>query len=176
MDFSDIILKRQSCRKYDPQRKVEESKLEKILTAAHFSPSACNSQPYFITVCKGEVAKKVAKETQKMGRNGFTADADVMLVLSENDYNERAGKAAEEMKNDFRSLDIGILSAYITAAAAEEGLGSCILGLFDNDNIKEICSISGDVRLCISIGYPASDDVLRDKVRKPQDELIKILD
>ncbi len=176
MDFSDIIIKRQSCRKYDSSRKVEDSKLEKILLAARLSPSACNSQPYFITVCKGKMAKAVAAETQKMGRNGFTADADIMLVLSENDYNERAGKAAAEMGNDFRSLDIGILCAHITAAAAEEGLGSCILGLFDNDNIKKLCSISGDVRLCISIGYPASDDVLRDKVRKPHDEIIKILD
>ena len=176
MNFSDIIINRQSCRKYDPSRCVEDAKLEKILKAAHMAPSACNSQPYLITVCKGEMAKKVALETQKMGRNAFTADAQVMLVLSENEYNERAGRAAVEMKNDFRSIDIGILSAYITAAAAEEGISSCILGLFDNENIKRICSLDGDVRLCVCLGYADKDDALRQKVRKPQEELIKIME
>lgn len=176
MNFSDIIINRQSCRKYDPSRVIEDCKLEKILKAAHLSPSACNSQPYFVTVCKGQKAKEVAAQTQKMGRNQFTENAQIILVLSENDYNEMAAKASQEMKNDFRSIDIGILCAYITAAAAEEGISSCILGLFDNDNIKQICSLSGDVRLCISLGYAASDDVLREKRRKPQEELIKVVE
>ncbi len=68
MNFTEIAENRQSCRNYDPTRDVENEKLEQILESARLSPSACNGQPYFITVCKGKAAKKVAKAT---GGNGF---------------------------------------------------------------------------------------------------------
>jgi nitroreductase len=61
MDFIEIAKTRQSCRQYDPSRAVEREKLDSILEAARLSPSACNGQPYFITVCQGETAKRVAK-------------------------------------------------------------------------------------------------------------------
>ena len=51
MDFSEIALTRQSCRSYDAERMVESEKIEAILETARLAPSACNSQPYFITVC-----------------------------------------------------------------------------------------------------------------------------
>ena len=60
MNFTEIANARQSCRKYDPNRTVEQEKLDRILESARLSPSACNGQPYFITVCKSEAAKKVA--------------------------------------------------------------------------------------------------------------------
>ena len=63
MNFCEIAEARQSCRSYNPNRDVEAEKLEKILEVARISPSACNGQPYFISVCKGEAAKKVAKAT-----------------------------------------------------------------------------------------------------------------
>ena len=74
MNFSEIAKVRQSCRKYDSTRVVESEKLEAILNVARLSPSACNGQPYKITVCKGDAAKQVAKATQSMGLNGFSSD------------------------------------------------------------------------------------------------------
>lgn len=174
MDFSEIAKMRQSCRKYDTNRKVEEEKINSILEAARLSPSACNSQPYFITVCKGEVKNQVAKATQGMGMNKFATDADVILVISENNYSKSAALGAKIKHNDYRSIDIGILSAYITAQAASIGIGSCILGWFDNDEIREVCELSNDVRLVITLGYASSDDKLRIKNRKDNSELFKI--
>jgi len=174
MDFLEIAKMRQSCRKYDTNRKVEEDKLNSILEAARLSPSACNSQPYFITVCKGEVKNQVAKATQGMGMNKFATDADVILVISENNYSKSAAIGAKIKHNDYRSIDIGILSAYITAQATSLGIGSCILGWFDNNKIREICELSNDVRLVITLGYASSDDKLRIKNRKDNSELFKI--
>ena len=67
MNFSEIAENRQSCRSYDPNREVENEKLENILKTARLAPSACNGQPYQITVCKGENAKNVALATRGMG-------------------------------------------------------------------------------------------------------------
>lgn len=74
--------------------------------------------------------------------------------------------------NDYRSIDIGIVSAYITAEATAQGLGSCILGWLDSDKIKEICDLDGEVRLVICIGYAKADDKLRAKKRKDLTELV----
>lgn len=165
MNFTEIARNRQSCRAYDSTKEVEEEKICAILETARLSPSACNAQPYHITVCEGESAREVAKATMGMGMNKFAADAPVMMVISEDSYNATAALGAKVKRNDYRSIDIGILSAYITAEAEAQGLGSCIIGWFDEKKIREICSC-GTPRLVISIGYAKEEDALRDKKRK----------
>lgn len=176
MNFNEIAAARQSCRSFDKTKPVEVEKLEAIINSARLSPSACNGQPYFLTVCKGEVAKKVAKATMGMGMNKFTADAPVQIVISEMPYTRTAALGSKFKGNDYRSIDIGIVAAYITAEATAQGLDSCILGWLDSDKIKEICDISGTVRLVISIGYQTKDYKLREKKRKDLNDLTKTLE
>ena len=176
MNFTEIAETRQSCRSYDPSREVEAEKLERIIETARLSPSACNSQPYRITVCKGDIAKRVAKATQGMGMNKFATDAPVMLVLSENSYNATAALGARMKKNDYRSIDIGILAAYITAEATAQGLSTCILGWLDDNEIRSICGTDGATRLVITLGYAKSDDPLRTKKRKDMGELVTVME
>ena len=173
MNFSEIANARQSCRSYNTNREVEKEKLDKILETARIAPSACNGQPYYITVCKGEAARKVAKATQGMGMNKFASDAPIMLVISEMPYVASAALGAKVKKNDYRSIDIGILAAFITAEATAQGLGTCILGWLNDSDIREICSIDGTVRLVITLGYADENDKLRVKKRKNIDELAK---
>ena len=173
MNFTEIAEKRQSCRSYDSTQMVENEKIDCILAAARLSPSACNGQPYQITVCKGETAKKVAKATQGMGMNKFATDAPVLIVLSEKPYVKTAALGAKVKNNDYRSIDIGILSAYITAEATAQGLGSCILGWLEDAKIREICGLDGAVRLVITLGYATEDDKIRAKKRKDLAELVK---
>lgn len=175
MNFTEIANNRQSCRNYNPNKAVEQDKLERILETARLSPSACNGQPYFITVCRGENAQKVAKATQGMGMNKFVTSAPVMLVISEKPYVATAALGAKVKNNDYRSMDIGILSAYITAEATAQGLSSCILGWLDDDKIREICDLDGAVRLVICLGYASDDDKLRTKKRKDIDKLVKFI-
>lgn len=176
MNFTEIAQTRQSCRSYNPDRAVEQEKLDRILASARLAPSACNGQPYLITVCKGDAAKRVAKATQGMGMNKFASDAPVMLVLSEMPYVKTAALGAKVKGNDYRSLDIGILAAYITAAATAEGLGTCILGWFDDAKLREICALDGAARLVISLGYPKDGDPLRGKKRKDMEKLVRVME
>ena len=176
MNFTEIATTRQSCRSYNPDRAVEQEKLNAILAAARLSPSACNGQPYHITVCKGDAAKRVAKATQGMGMNKFASDAPVLLVLSEKPYVASAALGARVKGNDYRSIDIGILAAYITAEATAQGLGTCILGWLDDAEIRTICDLDGTVRLVITLGYAKDDDKLREKKRKELDELIHVVE
>ena len=171
MDFLEIANTRQSCRSYDPDRDVEQKKLDAILEAVRLAPSACNGQPYHLTVCRGRAAKDAAAATMGMGMNKFAADAPILLVISEKPYVKSAALGAKVRGNDYRSMDIGILAAYITAEATAQGLGSCILGWLDDDKIREICHLDGAVRLVITLGY-AKDEPLRNKKRKAMDELV----
>ncbi|MBE5956870.1 MAG: nitroreductase [Lachnospiraceae bacterium] len=175
MNFTEIAKNRQSCRNYDLARPVEEEKIQAILEAAKLSPSACNGQPYFITVCQGEKAKSVAKATQEAGMNKFATDAPVMLVISEMPYVKTAAFGAKVKGNDYRSIDIGIAAAFMTCEATAQGLGTCILGWLNDKKIREICGIDGAVRLVISLGYAAEDDKLRNKKRKTLEELTKTI-
>lgn len=172
MNFREIALNRQSCRSYDPGREVEEEKLTAILESTRLAPSACNGQPYHLTVCRGETAKQVAKACMGMGMNKFATDAPVLIVISEEAYVKTAALGAKLKHNDYRSIDIGIAAAYLTAEAAAQGLGTCILGWLDSEKICGICNLKGAVRLVITLGYAKENDKLRTKKRKDLDELV----
>ena len=170
MNFMEIAENRQSCRSYDAGKDVEEEKLQAVLKAAQLAPSACNGQPYKITVCKGDTAKEVAAACAGMGLNKFAPQAPVQLVISEMPYVKSAALGAKLKKNDYRSIDIGILAAYITAEAAAQGLGTCILGWLDDGKIRSLCDLEYPVRLVITLGYAAEGDKLRTKKRKDLSE------
>ena len=172
MNFMEIAENRQSCRSYDAAKEVEQEKLDAILRAAQLAPSACNGQPYKITVCKGDAAKAVAAACAGMGMNKFAAQAPVQLVLSEMPYVKSAAVGAKLKKNDYRSIDIGIVAAYITAEAAAQGLGTCVLGWLDDSKIRDICDLEYPVRLVITLGYTGDGDKLRTKKRKDLEELV----
>ncbi len=172
MNFIEIAEERQSCRAYDPAREVEKEKIDAILKAAQLAPSACNGQPYHLTVCTGETAKKVAKATMGTGMNRFVADAPVMIVISEEAYVPTAALGAKIKGIDYRTIDIGIVSAYITAEAAVQGLGSCILGWINDEAIREACGLERPVQLVICIGYAKEGDKHREKKRKTLEELV----
>ena len=176
MNFSEIAKNRQSCRYFDNAKQVEDEKIQAILESAILSPSACNAQPYHFTVCKGEKAKEVAEATRGMGMNKFTADVPVMIVISEEAYNKTAGVGAILKDNDYRSLDIGIACAYLTAEATAQGLETCILGWLDDKKIRKICDLKHPVRLVVALGYPKENYELREKKRKSFEELVTVIE
>ena len=174
MDFLEIANERQSCRAYDEERQVEPEKLERVLEAARLAPSACNGQPYLLTVCTGENAKQVALATRGMGgMNKFAVQAPVCIVVSEAPYVKSAALGAKVKNNDYRSIDIGIMTAYLTAEATTQGLSTCILGWLNDEKIRAICGTDSPTRLVITLGYAKAGDPLRKKVRKSKAELVK---
>ena len=173
MNFLEIAQARQSCRSYDENRPVEEEKLNAILEAARLAPSACNGQPYHFTVCRGETAKEVALATRGMGgMNKFAVQAPITIVISEKPYVKSAALGAKIKNNDYRSIDIGIAAAYMTAEATAQGLDTCILGWFNDKKIRALCGLDHPARLVITLGYAKQGDPLRNKVRKELSELV----
>ena len=172
MNFSEIAQYRQSCRSYDREKMVEDEKLQAVLASARLSPSACNGQPYHLTVCTGDTARKVAAATMGMGLNQFAAQAPILIVISEKPYVRTAAVGAKLKGNDYRSIDIGIVAAYLTAEASAQGLSTCILGWLDDAKIRDICGLDAPVRLVITLGYAKEGDKLRPKKRKPMEELV----
>ena len=95
-----------------------------------------------------------------------------MIVVSEQPYVKSAAMGAKLKNNDYRSIDIGIATAYLTARATELGLSTCILGWLDDAKIRELCDLDQPVRLVITLGYAKEDDKLRQKKRKELSELV----
>lgn len=170
MNFMEIARARQSCRAYDETRAVEPEKITAMLEAARIAPSACNGQPYHFTVCRGNTALEVAKATAGLGMNKFAVQAPVLIVVSEKPYVKSAAMGAKVKGNDYRSMDIGIAVAYLTAEATAQGLSTCILGWLDDGKIRQICGLTHPVRLVITLGY--GKDAPREKKRKPLTELV----
>ena len=171
MNFMEIAQTRQSCRAYDETRAVEAEKIHAMLEAAQLAPSACNGQPDHFTVCRGNAALEVAKATTGLGMNKFAAQAPVLIVVSEKPYVKSAAMGAKVKGNDYRSMDIGIAVAYLTAEATAQGLSTCILGWLDDEKIRKICGLDQPVRLVITVGY-AKDETVRPKKRKELSELV----
>ena len=176
MDFLEIAKARQSCRSYEENCSVEPEKLQRVLEAARLAPSACNGQPYQLTVCTGEKAKEVALLTRGMGgMNKFAVQAPVCIVISEAPYNRTAALGAKVKGNDYRSIDIGIMTAYLTAEATAQGLSTCILGWLDDEKIRAAIGTEHPTRLVITLGYAREEEKLRPKKRKELGELVRFV-
>ena len=176
MDFLEIASTRQSCRSYEENKPVEQEKLDAVLEAARLAPSACNGQPYHFTVCRGQAAKDVALACRGLGMNKFAVQAPIAIVVSEKPYVKSAAMGARVKGNDYRSIDIGIAVAYLTAEATAQGLATCILGWLDDKKIREVCGLDAPVRLVVTLGYAKEGDILRKKVRKDLDELASFIE
>lgn len=174
-DFYKLVANRQSTRAFDPEKKVDRETISRILEAARLSPSACNAQPWhFIVVDEPQLRDKVADATASkiLRMNHFTKQAPVHILVVEEKVNISSGFGGLVKDKQFALLDLGIAATHICLAAQAEGLGSCILGWFAEDKVKELLNIpkSRRVILDIIIGYPAQE--LREKKRKKFDEVV----
>lgn len=170
MDFSELILLRQSVRRFD-HRSVEGEKLMKCLDAARLAPSASNSQPWsFIVVDEPELRKKMAHTTYTtiVGFNRFVLHAPVILAIMLEKPRIITELGMRLKNKEWPLIDIGITAEHFCLQAAELGLGTCMLGWFDEKKVKELLHIPKEknVALLIAVGYPVADYTLRKKKRK----------
>src|SRR5690554_5498472 len=175
MDFLELVSSRQSVRGFDRERHVEKEKLERIIEVARLSPSACNAQPWsFVVVDEPELKNKVADaaSSRVLGMNHFTKQAPVHLLLVEEKVNLSSGIGGWIKKKDYAQLDLGIVAAHIVLAAQEEGLGTCIVGWFDEEKVKGLLNIPSSKRVWLDIVMGYSTQPLRKKSRKPMDTLL----
>lgn len=172
MHFLDLVRTRQSVREY-LSKPVEREKIERCLEAARFAPSTCNSQPWrFIVVDDPELKDAVARRTfgRLLSFNRFTLQAPVLVLLVGERPKLTARIGATIKHRQFSLMDIGIAAEHFCLQAKEEGLGTCMLGWFDEEGVKKLLNIPDRKRihLVITLGYPKSDE-LRTKKRKDVD-------
>lgn len=175
MDFLEFVSTRQSDRAFDPNRPVEKEKIERIIEAARLAPSACNAQPWrFIVVDDPELKNKVADATSArvLGMNHFTKQAPVHILLVEEKVNLTSGIGGWVKQKDYAQMDLGIAAAHITLAAHAEGLGSCILGWFNEPKMRELLSIPDSKRVWLDIIIGYSVQPVRAKKRKAFNEIV----
>ena len=175
MTFLDLVSSRQSVRAFDPDRSVEKEKIERIIEIARLAPSACNAQPWsFVVVDDPELKNKVADATSSrvLGMNHFTKQAPVHLLLVEEKVNISSGIGGWIKKKDFAQMDLGIVAAHIVLAAEAEGLGTCIVGWFDEDKVKDLVHIPASKRVWLDIVIGYGTQPLRKKNRKSIDKIV----
>jgi len=174
MKFLDLTKTRQSVRKY-LDKPIEREKIERCLEAVRLAPSASNSQPWsFIVIDDPKLKEAVAKKTfdKLISFNRFSLQAPVLIII----ISERPGflnKVAEAIKDkQFSLIDIGIAAEHFCLQATEEGLGTCMLGWFDEKGVKKLLNIPSNkrVELIITMGYPASKEI-RPKKRKELNQI-----
>ena len=170
MDFEKLISLRQSVRKYQ-NKPVEPEKIAKLIEAVHLSPSACNSQPWRLIIVDDPALKNEVAKTTFNGAiafNKFAVEAPVIAVL----VIEKAKLIAQiggSFKNqEYPQYDIGIAAAHFCLQAAELGLGTCMIGWFDEKKIRQILHIpeKRKIGLVITLGYAPEDYKQRQKIRK----------
>lgn len=174
MDFSQLVLHRESTRRYVP-RPVEREKIEQIMEACRMAPSACNSQPWkFVIADDKDVKTQLAQASYGplLRFNKFADQAPVVVAIvgEKPNFLSRIGGTVKD--KDFYLMDIGIVAEHFCLQAAELGLGSCMLGWFDEPKAREILRVPDSKRilLLITLGYPAKDKI-RKKIRKKPEEL-----
>ncbi len=165
--FLELAQARQSDRSFEPGRTIESEVLNRIVEAGRLAPSACNGQPWHFTVITdSELLPQVGKATSSLGINRFVKDSSALILITHEPTNITSRFGCGIKDKDFPMMDLGIASAYITLAAEDEGVGSCILGWFDEKKIKQLVGIPEKKRLMliVALGYAAKPK--RKKIRK----------
>lgn len=177
MKLLELVNIRQSDRKYI-DKEVEKEKLERCLEAARLAPSASNSQPWtFIVVNEPELKDKVARKTFGPAKtfNKFVPQAPVIIAIVLEKPKITTELGGRVKKKEWPLIDIGIAAEHLCLQAAEDGLGTCMLGWFDEQSIKKLLQIpqSNTIPLLITLGYTPDDYKLRKKVRNKFEKVVK---
>lgn len=173
----DLFKERQSDRKFDLTKPVEEAVLHRIVEAACMAPSAVNQQPWHVVaVCEREAALRVGKAAHGgiVAINKFTVTAPAHLFIVGDAGNIWARIGGKARNIDFAPFDIGIFIGHLVLAIEAEGLGSCIIGSLNGEAVAKELGIPANKRVLfdIVVGHPLEET--RNKRRRPINEVLHI--
>ena len=180
MDTKDCIQSRRSIRRYTGQA-IKRETIEQIIALAAYAPSWKNTQVARYTIVTDRaVIEKIANECVL----GFTHNAGILLgctALAVQSVNlkrsgyERDGSFSTSKGTHWESFDAGIAAQTFCLAAHELGVGTCILGVFDEQKVAEAVSLPSTqaVSCLIPMGYPAENPAA--PARKSVGELVRYI-
>lgn len=148
MDVLTAIKERRSVRKY-LSKPVEEEKLLRVLEAARLAPSANNKQEWKFIVVRD--SKKIERMVDAVNGQSFVGQAPVIIVCCGLDP-----KGVMSCGQPRHSVDVSIATAYMLLEAHVQGLGTCWLGNFDEQKVRDLLEIPDNVRVVsiTPLGYP----------------------
>ena len=152
MDVFEAVQKRRSIRAYDPTP-IPNEKLERILEAGRLAPSAGSIQPWhFIVVTDAEKRKSLAKTRYAK----FLVESPIVIV----------GCGNRKASPNWYAVDVAIAMQNMVLTATSEGLGTCWIGDFKEDEVKEMLKIPKNFRVValLAVGYPREKFDIYEKV------------
>ena len=175
MTLDEAINRRYSCRAYQG-RPVKYEDLLALCEAARMAPSACNSQTWrFILVRDAAQRKRLCDEAMMpVLPNKFLREAPVIIVgCSKLDIvANRIGSGVTGI--EYYPIDMGIAMEHMALKAADLGLGTCWIGWFKENKVKDILEIPRAVRVLslLSVGYPKNPGAQPKRSRKKMEEFV----
>jgi len=165
MNVYEAIKTRKSVRSF-LDKPVEQEKLDRILEAARLAPSANNRQEWRFVVIRDKATREKLIEAAAGQR--FVGEAPVVIAC-----------CADTDKHDMRCgipcypIDVAIAIDHMTLAAVEEGLGTCWIGAFYPEKVRDVLGIPKSIEVVelLPLGYPSSPEPVQ-KMRKPLKEII----
>ncbi|MBG0783275.1 MAG: nitroreductase family protein [Bacteroidales bacterium] len=171
MKFSELAKYRQSVRDYE-DRPLEKEKINRCIESTRLSPSANNAQPWkFIVVDEPKLKNEVASAVSGGGMNKFSAQAPVIIAVVLEKRDVLSSIASVMQNKEYSLIDVGIAVNQFCLQAADLGLGTCIIGWFNEKKVKKLLNVPCGKRmpLVITMGYSKSP--IRNKTRKPIEEM-----
>ncbi|MBN2668517.1 MAG: nitroreductase family protein [Bacteroidales bacterium] len=175
MKFSELVNTRQSVRQYS-NKPIDRTLIAEIVESCRLAPSASNSQPWKLIIVdepqlKNEVAEATYSKAVSFNKFAPQAQAIAVIVIEKPRLITQVGGF---LKNrEFPLIDIGIIAEHFCLQAAELGIGTCMLGWFNEKKIKNLLKIpkSKRIGLVITLGYAPEEYKLREKIRKQTTEM-----
>lgn len=185
--FLALARSRRSTRCFS-SRPVETEALRRCLEAARLAPSACNAQPWrFIVAAESELVKKLAPACALPGSklNRFVEGAPVIAAVIEESPNLTSFLGSLFKNRPLHLIDIGIAAEHFCLQAETEGLGTCMLGWFDERAVRRLLAVPRGKRVAvlIAVGYAKAGSIAQveggdapaargsAKKRKPMEEM-----
>jgi nitroreductase len=164
MDFVELARSRYACRSYQ-DRSIEEEKLARVLEAVRLAPSGSNRQPWKFIVVKDQEVKRRLVPACAGQRFIATAPAVIAGVGLMPDRIMSCGIPGDP-------IDVAIAMEHLSLAATAEGLATCWIGAFSQDDVREVLGVPDTAWVIelMTLGYPA--DAPRPKNRKPLSEIV----
>ncbi|MCD6529852.1 nitroreductase family protein [Candidatus Bathyarchaeota archaeon] len=168
MEFYEVIRTRRSVRSYSP-KPIPEDKLRRVLDAARVAPSGANRQPWkFIVVRNEDLKRKVA---EACNHQMFISKAPVVIVACGRDIGYNRGGYMGSLS---MVMDVTIAMTHLVLAARAEGLGTCWIGAFNNEELKKILEIPPEYNVVAitPLGYPKDEAFTQSMNRKSLEEIV----
>jgi len=170
MEFYDVIRTQRSIRSYMPTP-ISEKALNRVLEAVRIAPSGSNRQPWKFIIVKDEELKR--RLVPACGNQRFIAEAPVVIMACGYNIHYNRGRY---MKDLSMIVDVSIAFTHLILAARAEGLGTCWIGDFNNEEVKKILNIPEGVNVVAitPLGYPRGEGFTDPASRKSLAEIVSI--